>query len=72
MTVECCCIVKSIALDHQSLERSQITDEGDLRCLAANASVFWLYMCGRQREIKKDKVVVCVREERGTEGKNKK
>lgn len=45
MTVEYCCIVKSIALDYQSAEQSQITDEGDLRCLAVNVSVFWLHMC---------------------------
>lgn len=65
MTVEYCCIVKSIALDYQSPEQSQITDESDLRCLAVNVSVFWLHMCvdgGKCRTTKKARA--CVRREK--------
>lgn len=65
MTVEYCCIVKSIALDYQSPEQSQITDEGDLRCLAVNVSVFWLHMCvdgGKCRTTKNARA--CVRREK--------
>lgn len=40
MTAECCCTVKSIALDHQSLEHQQITDESDLRCSALNVCIY--------------------------------
>lgn len=48
MTAECCYTVKSIALDYQSLEHLQITDESDLRCLAMNVNMcVWVGGCVR-------------------------
>ncbi len=72
MTAECCCTVKSIALDYQSLEhQQQITDESDLRCLAVNVCIYvcvcvCVCMCWRESEMNKDKdndrVCVCAQE----------
>lgn len=47
MTAECCCTVKSIALDYQSLEQQRITDESDLRCLAVNVCIYESACFGR-------------------------
>ncbi len=76
MTAECCCTVKSIALDYQSLEHSQITDESYLRCLAVNvcACVCVLAVFVLESEMKTDKDTGCVfvcKEERQNETKER-